>query len=225
MNKLLIALNLCLLAALAGLGLWNVSLWTSPPYPDRVDGAAITTAAKPPPTMPVDRKPYSANTVQVTREKNLFQESRRSHAAPEPVVAEVAAAPPETPPPNLTLRGVILMDGRQVALLEGTYAVAQPNAPVTQKPLVHKGYEVGQKIGDYKITRIEKTGITLAGAKGEELKLKLTKFPAEQLKFPEAPKRTVAAKSDSKKSKNSKAASTKTTRKTNTKTPAKEAGK
>jgi len=224
-NKLLIALNLCLIAALAGLGLWNVGLWTSPPYPDRVDGAAITTGAKPPPAMPVDRKPYSASTVQVTMEKNLFQEGRRSHAAPEPVVAEVAAATPETPPPNLTLRGVILMDGRQVALLEGTYAVAQPNAQVAQKPLLHKGYEVGQKIGEYKITRIEKTGITLAGAKGEELKLKLTKFPPEQLKFPEAPKRAVAAKSDVKKSQNTQAANSKAARKTKTKTPAKEAKK
>jgi len=185
-NKLLVAANISLLLALAGLGFWNMSLWTHPAYPDRVDGAAVTPPPRDPPAMPVARKPYSPSAINVTTQSNLFREERK------PLIVQTAtqnnetaaASQPEIPPPNLTLRGVILMNGVQLALLEGSYPVAQPGAQVMQKPLTHKGYGVGARIGEYKVTRIEKTGITLGNAKGEVLNLKLEKFPTEQLVFP-----------------------------------------
>lgn len=179
------AANVCLLIALAGLGVWNVRTWTHPPYPDHIDGETVRPPPRDPPANLVDRKAYSANAISGVTQNNLFQEERRSFfVQPAPRPANVAAAVPKVPPPNLTLRGVVLLDGKELALLEGTYPVAQPGAPVAQKPVIHKGYGVGARIGEYKITRIEKTGITLDNAKGEKLNLKLVKFPTDQLNFP-----------------------------------------
>ena len=121
------AANVCLLIALAGLGVWNVRTWTHPPYPDRIDGETVRPPPRDPPENLVDRKAYSANAISGVTQNNLFQEERRSFfVQPAPRPANVAAAVPKVPPPNLTPRGVVRLDGKELALLEGTYPVAQP---------------------------------------------------------------------------------------------------
>ena len=86
-------------------------------------------------------------------------------------MAKVAPRP-TLPPPKLTLRGVILLKGTKIAILEGSYPVAKENK-VEDTPIKRKGYYLGDQIGSYKIAQISKREVILNGSGGQIIAVKL----------------------------------------------------
>ncbi|NIP99162.1 MAG: hypothetical protein GWM98_01140, partial [Nitrospinaceae bacterium] len=60
-----------------------------------------------------------------------------------------AAPKPSVPPPELKLKGVVLLNGTKIAILEGNYPVLGTDNSVKKKPIKRKGYSLGSHIGNY----------------------------------------------------------------------------
>jgi len=182
-NKLLLAVNSSLILIILGLGYLNANTWFNPKYPSRINGEDLQETPIPPTGIPQARKPYAQSAVATVTRENLFRKERTPFQ-PAPAVAklpESATNSSPVPPPDLKLKGVILMPGKRIALLEGTYSVLNSGNVVKSKTLKHQGYALGSRIGAYKITRIEKNEITLDDTQGQVLNLKLAEFPPGQL--------------------------------------------
>ena len=85
------------------------------------------------------------------------------------------------PPPNLVLKGVLILGGIKIAFLEGNYWVIQGNQPV-EKKVKKRGYSLGQIVGGFELTEIDKTSVVLDDNNGRVVRVKLTKrFPEKTI--------------------------------------------
>jgi hypothetical protein len=159
-----------------------VRVWVQPKYPARVDGNALTGASKDVQQLEIDRKPSPIRATGEIATKNLFRKQRSDYKAP----VQVAQATPKInktpiPPPDLKLKGVILLDGTKIALLEGNYSVREGDNAVKNKPIKRKGYFLGSQVGTYHLTNIEKNLVVLDDSQGGKLELKLADRPADKV--------------------------------------------
>ncbi len=178
-NKFFPAINLFFAITIALLTTLSVRIWTHPSYPSRVDGASVVKSPKTLQNLVVSRPGYNASTVSQVVQANIFRRERREYVPPPPPpparpVAPVAVSRPAVPPPNLSLKGILMLGGTKIAILEGKYWVLQGNKPV-QKNVKKKGYSLGQIVGDFELADIDKTSVTLDDKKGRVVRLRLAK--------------------------------------------------
>jgi hypothetical protein len=177
------SINLALFLIVIALATLSVRTWTHPKYNDRVDAASIISTPKTLKPLALKRKAYNSGIVAATVQGNLFRKDRREFMPPPPRVVPIAqvAQAPALPPPNIKLRGVMLLGARKIAIMEGNYPVREGNQAIKQKPLVRKGYPLGSQIGNFELTQIEKNKVTLDNKRGVLLNLSLSQRPEDKI--------------------------------------------
>ncbi len=122
----------------------------------------------------LSRRNHNANTNDSTIQNNLFRKDRREYSPPVQVAKLVPKkAPLVLPPPNLSLKGVLFLGPKKIAIIEGDYPVRERNQTINKNLLKKKRYPLGAKIGSFELTEIQKTNVTLKNKKGVVLSLNL----------------------------------------------------
>ena len=182
-NKFFPVINLVFVLTIALLATLSVRIWTHPAYPSRVDGASVMKSPKTLKNLIVSRPGYNAGTVSQITEANIFRKDRREYVLPPtPSIATPLPEPKTTVPlPNLVLKGILILGGIKIAFLEGNYWITQGNHPL-EKKVKKRGYSLGQVVGGFKLTKIDKTSVTLDDNNGRVVRVKLTKrFPEKTI--------------------------------------------
>ena len=182
LNKFFPAINLVFVLTIALLIVLSVRIWTHPPYPSRVDGSSLVGSPKSLQKLAVNKPGYSAGTVSQVVQYNVFRKEREQYVPPPPPPPPAPAAPPKPtlPPPNLVLKGVLMLGGTKIAILQGKYSTRE-GGKVVQKKVKKKGYSLGQIVGDFELIEIEKNSATLDDKKGRKIRLRLTTRPPDKV--------------------------------------------
>ena len=180
-NKFFPAINLILVLIIIVLGTMSFRIWTNPHYPTKVDGTAVVPSPKTLKNIEVTKPNYNAKTVSQVVQTNIFRKERREYIPPvtsfRPVVT--SAVEPALPPPNLILKGILMLGGTKIAILQGSYWLNKANEPLQHK-IKKKGYSIGQIVGNFELTEIDKTSVTLDNKKGQVVRLRLTNRAPEK---------------------------------------------
>ena len=179
LNKLFPAINLVFVLASALLVTMSVRTWTHPPYPSRVDGSSVVGSPKNLQKLAVNKPGYSAGTVSQVVQNNVFRKERRQYVPP-PSARPAAPPKPTLPPPNLVLKGILMLGGTKIAILQGKYSTRE-GGRIIQKKVKKKGYSLGQIVGDFELIEIEKNSVTLDDKKGRKIRLRLTTRPPDKV--------------------------------------------
>ena len=179
LNKLFPAINLVFVLASALLVTMSVRTWTHPPYPSRVDGSSVVGSPKNLQKLAVNKPGYSAGTVSQVVQNNVFRKERRQYVPP-PSARPAAPPKPTLPPPNLVLKGILMLGGTKIAILQGKYSTRE-GGRIIQKKVKKKGYSLGQIVGNFELIEIEKTSVTLDDKKGRKIRLRLTTRPPDKV--------------------------------------------
>ena len=179
LNKLFPAINLVFVFASALLVTMSVRTWTHPPYPSRVDGSSVVGSPKNLQKLAVNKPGYSAGTVSQVVQNNVFRKERRQYVPP-PSARPAAPPKPTLPPPNLVLKGILMLGGTKIAILQGKYSTRE-GGRIIQKKVKKKGYSLGQIVGDFELIEIEKNSVTLDDKKGRKIRLQLTTRPPDKV--------------------------------------------
>lgn len=156
--------------------------WMDPKYPDKVDEDSITHVPKTLKPQVLTRKTKNARVINSAVQGNLFRKDRKEYMPPVQI-AQVIRKPasPALPPPNLKLKGVLLLGAKKIAIMEGDFPFREGNQAIKKKPLKRKGYPLGSKIGNFELTAIEKTKVTLNNNRGVVLNLNLAQRPEDKV--------------------------------------------
>ena len=179
LNKLFPAINLVFVLASALLVTMSVRTWTHPPYPSRVDGSSVVGSPKNLQKLAVNKPGYSAGTVSQVVQNNVFRKERRQYVPP-PSARPAAPPKPTLPPPNLVLKGILMLGGTKIAILQGKYSTRE-GGRIIQKKVKKKGYSLGQIVGDFELIEIEKNSVTLDDKRGRKIRLRLTTRPPDKV--------------------------------------------
>ena len=179
LNKIFPAINLVFVLASALLVTMSVRTWTHPPYPSRVDGSSVVGSPKNLQKLAVNKPGYSAGTVSQVVQNNVFRKERRQYVPP-PSARPAAPPKPTLPPPNLVLKGILMLGGTKIAILQGKYSTRE-GGRIIQKKVKKKGYSLGQIVGDFELIEIEKNSVTLDDKKGRKIRLRLTTRPPDKV--------------------------------------------
>ena len=127
LKKFFPAINLVFVLTIALLIVLSVRIWTHPPYPSRVDGSSLVGSPKSLQKLAVNKPGYSAGTVSQVVQYNVFRKEREQYVPPPPPPPPAPAAPPKPtlPPPNLVLKGVLMLAGTKIAILQGEYSTRE----------------------------------------------------------------------------------------------------
>ncbi len=174
--------NIVLFVAIIALMTIATKTWVTPKYPDRVNVDLISHEPKTLTPLALARKIQNAGVVNSAVQGNLFRKDRIEFIPPVQVAQVIQKQPqPTLPPPNLKLKGILLLGTKKLAIMEGDYPVREDNQAIKKKPLKRKGYPLGAKIGGYELTKIEKTKVTLNDNNGVVLNLDLTQRPEKNV--------------------------------------------
>ena len=175
-HRIFSSLNIVFILAILALSTFGVRTWMYPKYPSKVDGVNQLGSSRELAPLAIARPTLPLKSVNEMVSKNLFRKERDEYRppAPPPSTTQVAQATPRPalPPPELTLRGVMLLNGIKIAVLEGSYPVMKGNK-TENNPIKRKGYYLGDQIGNYKIAQIGKREVTLRTPSGRTLPVKL----------------------------------------------------
>ena len=174
--KIFSSLNVILIFAILTLSAFGARSWIYPKYPSRVNIENQMDSSRKIEHLKIKRQTFTPQSVNEIVSKNLFRKERTEYIPPAPPqpISEVAKVAPRLtlPPPKLTLRGVMLLKGTKIAILEGSYPVAKENK-VEDTPIKRKGYYLGDQIGSYKIAQISKREVILNSSTGQIIAVKL----------------------------------------------------
>ena len=174
--KIFSSLNVILIFAILTLSAFGARSWLYPKYPSRVNIENQMDSSRKIEHLTIKRQTFTPQSVNEIVSKNLFRKERTEYIPPAPPqpISEVAKVVPRPtlPPPKLTLRGVMLLKGTKIAILEGSYPVAKENK-VEDTPIKRKGYYLGDQIGSYKIAQISKREVILNSSTGQIIAVKL----------------------------------------------------
>ena len=179
LNKFFPAINLVFVLASALLVTMSVRTWTHPPYPSRVDGSSVVGSPKNLQKLAVNKPGYSAGTVSQVVQNNVFRKERRQYVPP-PSARPAAPPKPTLPPPSLVLKGILMLGGTKIAILQGKYSTRE-GGRIIQKKVKKKGYSLGQIVGDFELIEIEKNSVTLDDKRGRKIRLRLTTRPPDKV--------------------------------------------
>lgn len=183
MNKKLLIVNIVLIITIAALVAMASNIWLNPPYPSRVEIASVEGAAKKFETPPPLRQNYPPTTQESVIKQNLFRKERVEYVPPPPPPPPPQVPPkPTIPPPNLKVSGLMLFSPKKkIAVLEGTYSVLNGPTTIENKTLKKKGYNLGERIGTYHISDINKTTVILDNKEGSLVNVSLATRSAEDM--------------------------------------------
>jgi len=174
--KIFSSLNVILIFAILTLSAFGARSWIYPKYPSRVNIENQMDSSRKIEHLKIKRQTFTPQSVNEIVSKNLFRKERTEYippAPPQPISQVAKVVPrPTLPPPKLTLRGVMLLKGTKIAILEGSYPVAKENK-VEDTPIKRKGYYLGDQIGSYKIAQISKREVILNSSTGQIIAVKL----------------------------------------------------
>ena len=174
--KIFSSLNVILIFSILTLSAFGARSWIYPKYPSRVNIENQMDSSRKIEHLTIKRQTFTPQSVNEIVSKNLFRKERTEYippAPPQPISEVAKVAPrPTLPPPKLTLRGVMLLKGTKIAILEGSYPVAKENK-VEDTPIKRKGYYLGDQIGSYKIAQISKREVILNSSAGQIIAVKL----------------------------------------------------
>ena len=174
--KIFSSLNVILIFAILTLSAFGARSWIYPKYPSRVNIENQMDSSRKIEHLKIKRQTFTPQSVNEIVSKNLFRKERNEYippAPPQPISQVAKVAPrPTLPLPKLTLRGVMLLKGTKIAILEGSYPVAKENK-VEDTPIKRKGYYLGDQIGSYKIAQISKREVILNSSTGQIIAVKL----------------------------------------------------
>ena len=174
--KIFSSLNVILIFAILTLSAFGARSWIYPKYPSRVNIENQMDSSRKIEHLKIKRQTFTPQSVNEIVSKNLFRKERTEYippAPPQPISQVAKVVPrPTLPSPKLTLRGVILLKGTKIAILEGSYPVAKENK-VEDTPIKRKGYYLGDQIGSYKIAQISKREVILNSSTGQIIAVKL----------------------------------------------------
>jgi hypothetical protein len=188
LNGILVLILLVLLG-------WGADRFLHPKFPATVEGDDIVPAPRELKIPALARRVYSNAVVKDVTRLNLFRKQRTKYYRPKPpkpkprikpAPPKVALAPPPpplkptAPPPQLVLTGVLLFDGQQVAIFEGTYSEIRGGRLVQNLKPRRRGYKIGESLGGYKIITIGRSRATLSAITGNHLTLSISKTPPTQ---------------------------------------------
>ena len=175
MKKIFPVVNVVLVLIIVGLITIATRTWMTPKYPEKVDVDLIAYTPKTLMPLALTRKAHNARVINSAVQGNLFRRERREYSPPVQIAKVIhKPAPPALPPPNLKLKGVLLLGTKKIAIMEGDYPVREGNQAVKKKNLKKKGYPLGARIGEFQLTNIEKNKVTLNDNRGAALSLNLT---------------------------------------------------
>lgn len=163
--------------------------WFNPPYPMLAGIDSMTGVSKKFETPSPLRENYPPTLSDSVSQQNLFRKERTEYVPPPPPpppppqATPVEPPKPVAPPPKLKVSGVMdFGKEKKVAVLEGTYSVLNGSA-IENKPLKKKGYNLGEQIGTYHITEIDRTSVSLDNKEGSVVKISLaTRSEEDQIK-------------------------------------------
>ena len=175
-NKIFPAINLFLVLCIVALATMSIRIWTHPLYPLRVDGSSVIASPKTVKKLEVSRPNYNSETISQVVRTNIFRKEREEYIPPISSNKSTATvvSKPSLPPPVLLLTGILMLGGTKIAILQGSYWLNKNNKPIKQK-IKKKGYTKGQMVGNFQLTDIDKTSVTLDDRKGQVVQLQLTK--------------------------------------------------
>ena len=194
MNSLALLTKLLSVSVIAYLVPQVVDLWKSRNQSLRVSAAEIVIVKRELEPLSFPRKELFGKEVDLVASNNLFRKQRSQYVKPVRRVRRVKKkvilkkAPPVikvrvkekkepkriAPPPKLTLGGVIIIPGRNIAILEGQYPL--PNSHKGRfkyHPLKTSRFVLGDMIGEYRITEIERDQVILSNLDGDTLRIML----------------------------------------------------
>ena len=192
------SLNIIFILAILTLTTFGVRTWIYPKYPNRVDGENQMSSSREIAPLKIKRQTITPQSVNEIVSKNLFRKERIEYQppnSPQPTSQAAKVAPkPELPAPKLTLRGVMLLGGTKIAILEGSHPVTI-EGKVENTPIKRKGYHLGDKIGDYKISKISKREVILDNSAGQiiAVKLKRSMKSTDKIAKPKQRKSTITS--------------------------------
>ena len=153
------SLNIIFILTILTLTTFGVRTWIYPKYPNRVAGENQMSSSREIAPLKINRQTITPQSVNEIVSKNLFRKERIEYQppnSPQPTSQTAKVAPKsELPAPKLTLRGVMLLGGTKIAIFEGSHPVRIEDK-VENVPIKRKGYYIGDKISDYKISKISK---------------------------------------------------------------------
>lgn len=166
--------NIALVLIIAALATVAAQTWVDPEYPGRVDVNSIAHVPKNLEPLVLSRKPRNAKIIHSAVQRNLFRKDRKEFSPPVQIARALPkSALPALPPPNLKLKGVLLLATKRIAIMEGNFPAREGGNSIQKKPLKKKGYPLGTKIGSFELTNIEKNKVTLNNNRGVILNLNL----------------------------------------------------
>ena len=192
------SLNIIFILAILTLTTFGVRTWIYPKYPNRVDGENQMSSSREIAPLKIKRQTITPQSVNEIVSKNLFRKERIEYQppnSPQPTSQAAKVAPkPELPAPKLTLRGVMLLGGTKIAILEGSHPVTI-EGKVENTPIKRKGYYLGDKIGGYKISKISKREVILDNSAGQiiAVKLKRSMNSTDKIAKPKQRKSTITS--------------------------------
>ena len=196
--RILSSLNIIFILAILTLTTFGVRTWIYPKYPNRVDGENQMSSSREIAPLKIKRQTITPQSVNEIVSKNLFRKERIEYQppnSPQPTSQAAKVAPkPELPAPKLTLRGVMLLGGTKIAILEGSHPVTI-EGKVENTPIKRKGYHLGDKIGGYKISKISKKEVMLDNSAGQiiTVKLKRSMNSTDKIAKPKQRKSTITS--------------------------------
>ena len=198
MYRIFSSLNIIFILAILTLTTFGVRTWIYPKYPNRVDGENQMSSSRKIAPLKIKRQTITPQSVNEIVSKNLFRKERIEYQppnSPQPTSQAAKVAPkPELPAPKLTLRGVMLLGGTKIAILEGSHPVTI-EGKVENTPIKRKGYYLGDKIGGYKISKISKREVILDNSAGQiiAVKLKRSMNSTDKIAKPKQRKSTITS--------------------------------
>lgn len=182
MKNIFPVINTVLILIIVTLTTIATRTWMEPKYPDKVDAASATHVPKTLEPQVLIRKVNNVGVINSAVQSNLFRKERREFSPPVQIAQAIPnSTRPALPPPNLKLKGVLLLGSQKIAIMEGDYPVREGNQAIKKKPLKRKGYPLGAKIGGFELTGIEKAKVTLNDNRGVVLNLNLAQRPEDKV--------------------------------------------
>ena len=180
-NKIFPVVNLAFVLTIALLVTLSVKTWTHPTYPFKVDGSTLVGSTKNLQKLDVSKPAYNKGAISRVVKANVFRKQRSQYISLTSPPAEDPAVPKSAlPPPNLILKGVLMLGGIKIAILEGDYSTLE-DGKVTLKNVKKKNYSLGQVVGDFELTEVEKTWVILDDKKGQKIRVSLSTRAANKV--------------------------------------------
>ena len=190
MYRVFSSLNVIFILVILTLTIFGIQIWVDPKYPNRVDGENQITISREIAPLKIKRQTFTPQSVNEIVSQNLFRKERNEYQPPTSPksTSQLAKITPKSnlPAPKLILKGVMLLSGTKIAILEGSHPVTK-EGKVESIPIKRKGYYLGDKISGYKLSQISKREVILDNSVGQiiTVKLKSDMSEDETLQFKE----------------------------------------